>query len=115
MTYNLDGTATCDRCGNDIGNAGIDKAIAMNALLADGTIVTLHMGIACPSQCTLSLISEGALDYRMHTRPVTFFNPNSWAGFGAPPPAPTAGPTPAPDPAPTPDPIVTPPATGSEQ
>ncbi len=44
MTTLSDGRSRCDRCGADVGNAGIDKCVVISGLVdTGGTVVNLHL------------------------------------------------------------------------
>lgn len=76
MSILQDGKAVCDRCGDDIGNAAIDKAVAINGLADDGSVVTLHLGLVCSQRCATRVLTTKALAARQSTAPVSFYNPN---------------------------------------
>lgn len=76
MTLRPDGSRRCDRCGNDVGNGGIDKAAKVSDLLVrpDGTtaVVTYDLCRAprdgAPNGCAAHVLSPSALDdYLTHT------------------------------------------------
>jgi hypothetical protein len=42
MSAQPDGTTRCDRCGTDVGNGGIDRAVVAADHTASGGMVTYH-------------------------------------------------------------------------
>lgn len=73
MTIRSDGTGECDRCGGDIGNAAVDKAVSIHALLDNGNVVTLHLGFVCKDNCATRVLTKRALAHRQDEAPVTFY------------------------------------------
>lgn len=47
MTMDGSGAGSCDGCGADLGNAGLDKCVAVTGI-ADGQVVTLHLCSTVP-------------------------------------------------------------------
>ena len=61
MTVNADGSALCDRCGGDIGNAAVDKAVSIHLLTVENTVLTLHLGLNCKGHCAQRVLTLKAL------------------------------------------------------
>jgi hypothetical protein len=60
MTTNADGTNDCNRCGADVGNAGLDKVAVISVLVDPGDrVLTLHL---CTFSGRLPTAREGTPD-----------------------------------------------------
>lgn len=71
MTINADGSALCDRCGSDIGNAAVDKAVSIHLLTARNTVLTIHLGLNCKEHCARRVLTLKALANRQTNAPFT--------------------------------------------
>jgi hypothetical protein len=60
MTMHADYTATCDRCGADLGTAGLDRCVVISMIAADTTVTNLHL---CTSggRCAQRVLTTAAL------------------------------------------------------
>ncbi len=65
MTLHADGSANCDRCGVDIGNAGVGSCVVFTGSTEDGRrIETFHLclrGVPGGEGCANRILSKSAL------------------------------------------------------
>ncbi len=71
MTMSADGSANCDRCGVDIGNAGLDKCVVVSALTSlGGRVETMHLctpGVPDGDSCAKRVLTKAALSWYVET------------------------------------------------
>jgi hypothetical protein len=108
---NVNGQNRCDRCGADIGNAGLDKCVVISGIgEGGGAVLNLHLctfagrldgaveGTPDGERCASRVLTKAALaDYVAHNGDVAvkFFTPE--------PPPPPPEPEPEPDLGPVPE------------
>ena len=61
MTQRADGSASCDRCGADVGNGGVAEAVVVSTLGSDGLVRNLHLGLAHRCGCARRVLTRAAL------------------------------------------------------
>lgn len=71
MTYSPDGTGTCDRCGADIGNAGVDKAVVVGDLDPDNEGMVRNLHFCRENGCAKRVLSPRNLDHYLNVRAET--------------------------------------------
>lgn len=104
MTAHADGSATCDRCGADIGNAGLDKCAVISLIVDPGDrVLNLHLcslrhrlpeareGTPDPEHCSSRVLTVRALAHYVEN----VDEPGEGVTPYTPPPPPE--PAPAPD------------------
>lgn len=64
MTMHADYTATCDRCGADLGNAGLDKCAVISMIAADGMVANLHL-CTTGERCAQRVLTRKALAHHV--------------------------------------------------
>lgn len=68
MSANSTGGNECDRCGHDVGNGGIDKAVVVSDFTATGAIVNLHF--CRENGCAGKVLSKANLASRLQREDV---------------------------------------------
>jgi len=110
MTMHANYTATCDRCGADLGNGGLDRCVVISMIASTTTVANLHL---CTSggRCAQRILTTAALAYHdanegvpgEHITPYDREKAEDEAAV-TPPPEPAPEPTPEPTPVAAPSP-----------
>lgn len=61
MTMQANGSASCDRCGADVGNGSVAEAVVLSTLGDDGLVRNLHLGLAHRCGCARRVLTRKAL------------------------------------------------------
>lgn len=111
MSVRTDGTVECNGCGGDVGNAGVDKAVVVVAMVVteEGPRpVNLHYCLRADEdgglyRCAAALLEPGTVVKVVPAELGPDAEFTLWEPPAVPPPNPVAPPAPTPEPEPDPD------------